>query len=162
MKKVDTRDLWLVFSAGLVGMALTFVIVSTSPGYLKAAIVSGGVSLSAVGLAVWRHFRAHEVILLHSDLRLDSEAEGELVFSPTDELLNPKLFLSSHGRPVVVLEIWQGDQPTVTNGPVTISKWRHGVVYEGYLDAGHPLKIQLRNEGFAPAVVHASVAAIKE
>jgi hypothetical protein len=159
--KLDTKDLWLVFSAGVVGMALTFVLVSSTSSYKKAAIVAGGVSLSAFGLAVWRHFRAHEVVLLRDNVLVAFESGADIVFAPDEALLHPKLFLSSHGRPVVVEQIWRDGQPTLT-GPTAITKWRQGVVYEGYLDASRPIKIRVRNEGFSPAVVHASIAAIKE
>jgi hypothetical protein len=161
MPKTNPKDLWLVFSAGLIGMALTFVLVSSSSSYKKAAILAGGVSLSAVGLAVWRHFRAHEVVLLRENVLVSVENTADISFSPTETLLHPKLFLSAHGRPVVVEEVWRDGEPTLT-GATAITKWRGGVLYQGYLDASRTIKIRVRNEGFSPAVVHASIAAIKE
>jgi hypothetical protein len=159
--RLNTKDLWLAFSAGVVGMALTFVLVSSTSSYKKAAILTAGTSLSIVGLAVWRHFRAHEVVLLRDNVLVAIESGADILFAPEEALLHPKLFLSSHGRPVIVEEIWRDGQPTL-EGPSAITKWRQGVVYPGYLDASRPIKIRVRNEGFSPAVVHASIAAIKE
>jgi len=159
--RLDTKDLWLVLSAGIIGMALTFVLVSATSSYKKAVILTAGVSLSAVGLAVWRHFRAHEVVLLRDNVLVAVESGADIVFAPDEALLHPKLFLSAHGRPVVVEQIWRDGQPTLAD-PTAISKWRGGVIYEGYLDASRPIKIRVSNEGFSPAVVHASIAAIKE
>ena len=161
MKSLNTKDLWLAFSAGVVGMALTFVFVSSTSSYKKAAILAGSVSIATVGLAVWRHFRAHEVVLLRDNILVAIESGADILFAPDEPLLHPKLFLSSHGRPVVVEEVWRDGQPTLT-GPTAITKWRSGVIYPGYLDASRPIKIRVRNEGFSPAVVHASIAAIKE
>ena len=159
--KMTPRDLWLTFSTGTLGMALMFVLVSASPASSKATVLGIGLVCGLIGLSVWRHFRQHEVVVLREQVQIPGESCAEVVFAPQTQLLHPKLFLSVNGMPIVVTDIWRDGEPTLP-GPVSATKWRQGVIYTGYIDTDHTLRIKLCNEGYAPAVVHASIAAIKE
>jgi xanthosine utilization system XapX-like protein len=161
LPKLSSRDLWLAFSSGTLGMGLMFVLVSASPPAYKATAIGIGLVGVVVGISVWQHFRRHEVVMLREQVQIEGESCAELTFAPLTSLMHPKLFLSVHGRPIVVTDVWRNEEPMIP-GPVTASLWREGVVYPGYLDTGHPLRIRFCNEGFASAVVYASIAAIKE
>ena len=135
-------------------MALTFVLVSSTSCYKKAAILTAGTSLSAVGLAVWRRVRAHEVVLLrsagHRKRSRHPVCSRRGAASPQAASIRVAESRSSSRR------MWRDGQPTL-EGPSAITKWRQGVVYPGYSMLHVPSRFESETRLFTRGVLAQSL-----
>jgi hypothetical protein len=156
-------DFLLAFAAIVVGMACTFVALSsTSLSYkLLISIFAFGVALTCLSLrSHTRRLSNHEISVCKETVLVDAEASGEIVFAPLTPMKNPTLGLTAHGRPVLVEDVWH-DNLSLVASPSPIGNWRRGIVYPGIVDTEHTLRIVVRNTGYTPAAVRANLSAKK-
>jgi hypothetical protein len=161
-RPIRASDFLTTFSAIVAGMALTFVALSSSTvSYrLLAALLGIGAGLTALSLR-WKTAKRRVSSVCKETVLVDSEASSEIVFSPQSPMRDPVLYMTAHGRPVLVEDVWHDDVSLVAS-PVPVARWRQGVTCHGVVDARHPLRIVVRNPGYAPAAVRASLSAHKE
>ena len=164
LRHASPHHLWLVLSACTTGAALVFALVAPVGWTAKVLVLATGLAL-AVGYHVmwWRANKrpAKDVVLLKETVVIDANGSAEITFAPPAAIINPKLVLRAHGRPVVVEDVWHAGV-SVVSAQRAVTYWHKGVVYGGHIDANQPLKVLLRNEGFAPAPVQASIVVSKE
>jgi uncharacterized membrane protein YqaE (UPF0057 family) len=122
------------------------------------------IGLALVGLSQWRKKvqceRPHEVVIDTVSILIDAESRGEILFSPVVAADSPKLYMSAHGRPVIVEDTWHAGVSVLSQtvgSSRAVVHWRRGVVYPGVIDSRRILKILLHNQGFTPAMVHAKL-----
>jgi Flp pilus assembly protein TadB len=126
-----------------------------------------GLALAVAYHYMWWHSKEkkaateQELVVLKETVIIDANGSAEITFAPVAPIVNPKLVLAAHGRPVRVEDIWHAGI-SVVSVQRSILYWRKGVFYSGHIDTNQPLKILLRNEGFAPATVQASIVVSKE
>lgn len=161
--QLQTSDFLLAFSAIVAGMALTFVSLASWSASYKVLVIllSSGVALTCLSLRSKTRKHERETSVCKETVLVDSEASAEVVFAPASAMVNPVLHLTAHGRPVMVEDVWHDDVSLVVV-PTPIIKWRRGVEYAGVVDSRRTLKIIVRNTGYAPAVVRASLSARKK
>lgn len=160
---VRTGDFLLAFTAIVVGMAFTFVALSSSSVSYRilVALLALGVLFTYLSLKVKSRRRAdRETSVCKETLLVDAEASGQLLFAPESPMTDPVLHLTAHGRPLLVEDVWHDDVSLVV-APQPIVAWRRGIVYHGVVDAKRTLRVVVRNAGYAPAVVRASLSAKK-
>lgn len=167
MRRKIKQKLWPAFTAVAVGMTLVFVLFSSSHFPRRAAEGAVGLGLVLLGASQWRRASRHmderpaEEVVDVATVVVDAEGSAEIVLGPEIPVVNPKLYLTAHGRPVVVEDAWH-EEVSVLSCPRSIAYWHHGVVYPGVLSDKRTLRILLRNEGFAPATVRARVTTTKK
>lgn len=159
--RIPLPDFWLFLAAGTAGMALLFTILTSWSVSARLATAGTAVGVSLVWLSLWRRSvtvvrRTHEVVVCEESLVVDAESRGEVTLVPKHPVVNPKLIMSAHGRPVVVEDAWH-EGVSVLASPKPVHHWRQGVVYQGILDEGRTLRVLFHNEGFTPARVSAHV-----
>jgi hypothetical protein len=167
LEKLAPRDLWFALSACTTGSAVVFALFTPVNWVAKIVVLVSGLILAIAYHVMWwkskkQAAQEEQEIVVHRELvYLDPNGSAEITFAPPAPIINPKLVLSAHGRPVKVEDIWHAGVSVMTV-PRSIRYWNQGVVYSGHIDANQPLKILLINEGFAPATVRASIVVSKE
>jgi hypothetical protein len=164
LKHLSPRDLWLVLSACTTGAALVFALVAPVGWTAKVLVLATGLALAVGYHIMWWRMKektAKEIVVLKETVVIDANGSAEITFAPPTAIVNPKLVLRAHGRPVVVEDVWHAGI-SVVSAQREVTYWHKGVVYGGHIDANQPLKVLLRNEGFAPAAVQASIVVTKQ
>jgi hypothetical protein len=156
--KNRARDTWLYVAASATGAALLCMILTSWATSTRLTGGIAGVGIALIALSHWRRKIRREHVLKETvvdvaTVLVDAESRAEILFGPAAPVMNPKLVMSAHGRPVVVEDAWHEG---------AVLHWRHGVVYPGVVDSKKTLKILLYNQGFTPAMVHAQLVATEE
>jgi hypothetical protein len=161
--RINTWDFLLAFAAIVTGMALMFVLLSSSSVSSRFLVGLLGLGTGLTGLSLWRRSRkkeSREVAVCKETVLVDSEGSAEILFAPSSPMEDTVLYLSAHGRPVSVEDVWHADVSTVSV-PRSVLYWRKGVTYPGTVSADCPLRVLVRNTGYAPAAVRAVLSARK-
>ena len=167
LKHLAPHDLWLLLSAGTTGSALIFALVAPVGWVSKIVILAAGLTLAVAYHVMWWRAKGRKstgakgLVVLRETVLIDVGSSSEITFAPPAAILNPRLAMTAHGRPVVVEDVWHAGVSVVSVSR-SILYWHEGVTYAGHIDVEKPLKILLRNEGFAPATVRASIVVPKE
>jgi hypothetical protein len=146
-------------------MALVFVLLSSSTVSIRLLIGLLGLGAALTSLSLWKitkkKSREHEVMVCKETVLLDVDGSAEIYFGPSSPLEDPTLYITAHGRPVSVEDVWHDGVSTVVV-PRSILHWSKGVGYPGTVSADHPMRILVRNQGYAVATVRASLSSRKK
>jgi hypothetical protein len=165
--RVNSRDFLLAFAAIITGMAFIFVILSSSTVSYRLLIGLLGLGTALTALSLWKHThpkkakREREIMVCKETVLVDINGSAEIVFGPSSPMEDPTVYLTAHGRPVIVEEVQHGGVSLLAV-PRDIAFWNKGVCCPGTVDADHPLRILVRNQGFAIAAVRASLSSRKK
>lgn len=159
-KEGRRSDTWLYVAASTAGAGLLFMILVSWSTSTRIMIGIAGIGLALISLSQWRkksrYVSTRDVTIDTASILIDAESRAEIVFGPTVTIVDPKLIMSAHGRPVIVEDTWRNGL-SLLSLPRAVHCWRHGIVYRGILDSQHTLRIMLHNQGFTPAMVHAKI-----
>ena len=164
--KINSRDFLLAFAAIVTGMALMFVLLSSSAVSYRLLIGLLGLGAALTALSLWRaasrkQKRDREIMVCKETVLVDVAGSAELVFAPATPMIDPTLYLTAHGRPVSVEDVWYDHVSTIVM-PKSVLYWSKGVEYPGEISSDHPLRILVRNQGYAAAAVRASLSSRKK
>jgi len=160
--KINSRDFLLAFAAIVTGMALMFVLLSSSAVSIRMLIGLLGLGAALTSLSLWRVVRKRdqkqrEVTFCKETVLVDVEGSAEILFAPSSPMEDPILYITAHGRPASVEDVWHDGVSTVVV-PRSVLYWSKGVSYPGTVSAEHPMRILVRNQGYAAAAVRASLS----
>jgi len=160
--KMDRRDFLLAFSAISTGMALVFVLLSSSAVSTRLLIGLLGAGIALTSWSLWRHSRKktpgdREAVVCKETVLVDVDGSAEIFFGPSSPMEDPVLYITAHGRPVSVEDVWHAGVSTVSV-PRSILYWAKGVSYQGTVSAESPMRVLVRNQGYAAAAVRATLS----
>jgi hypothetical protein len=161
--RVNPKDFLLAFAAIVTGMALLFVLLSSSAVSSRLLVGLLGIGLALTCLSLWKvagKKHEHEVMVCKESVLVDVDGSGELLFGPSSPMEDPVLYITAHGRPVSVEDVWHNGVSTVAV-PRSVLYWNKGISYPGTVGADCQLRILVRNQGYAAAVVRASLSSRK-
>jgi hypothetical protein len=163
--RIDPVDFLLAFAAIVTGMALMFVLLSSSSISNKLLVGLLGLGLALTCLSLWRAAgkvkkREREVMVCKETVLVDVDGSAELIFGPSSPMEDPVLYITAHGRPISVEDVWHDGVSTVAV-PRSVLYWNKGVSYPGTVSADRQLRILVRNQGYAAAAVRASLSSRK-
>ena len=163
--KINSRDFLLAFAAIITGMGFTFVILSSSSVSYRLLIGLLGLGTALTALSLWKlshdkQQKTRETMVCKETVLVDVGGSAEIIFGPSSPMEDPTLYITAHGRPVIVEEVQHNGVSTVAV-PRAISYWHKGVSYPGTVGADHQMRILVRNQGFAVAAVRASLSSRK-
>jgi hypothetical protein len=177
-RRLSKSDLTITVVTSIVGIALTYVLLSSvyPTRKLDLRLLSlVGIALGCTSLFIWhllkrRHFHKYGRTLMRETVIVDGESSAEIIFSPKKPIENPVLLLRSYGKsdPVVMVDnIWRNGDSIILS-PHPIETWRCGVAYPGFLNMLQdpigdrvqppPLKILVRNASPRPVAVYAHIS----
>ena len=160
--KINYHDFFLVFAAIVTGMALMFVLLSSSKVSNKLFTGLLGLGTALVSLSLWKFTNkakkhSKEILVCKETVLVDVGGSAEIFFGPSSPMEDPLLYITAHGRPVSVEDIWHDGVSTVVV-PRSVLHWNKGVRYQGTVDADHPMRILVRNQGYAAIAVRATLS----
>ena len=163
--KINSRDFLLAFAAIVTGMALMFVLLSSSTVSIRMLIGLLGLGAALTSLSLWkvvgkREKKQREVAFCKETVLVDVDGSAEILFAPSSPMEDPTLYITAHGRPVSVEDVWHDGVSTVVV-PRSVLHWNKGVEYPGTVSAEHPMRILVRNQGYAATAVRASLSSRK-
>lgn len=163
--RIAPRDFLLAFAAIVTGMALMFVLLSSSAISSRVLVGLLGLGLALTFLSLWKaasktEKKERELMVCKETIMLDINGSAEIIFGPASPMEDPTLYITAHGRPVSVEDVCHDGVSTVVV-PRSVLFWNKGVGYPGTVSADHPLRILVRNQGYAVAAVRASLSSRK-
>jgi hypothetical protein len=167
---LNRSNLLILAIAVGVGMAFVFarlVIASPSYGVLIGLCVVGALFV-LVGLTTRKVDAAsrlswYDYTTLKDSVLVNGESLGQIIFSPAHAVKEPKLFLTTQNKPILVEDVWlEGGCGTLRRGQPA-SRWRNGVAYKDTtVTTQKTLRVVVSNPGKEPVIVTARIIGRKE